>query len=138
MKLPMLSIPLLALVVLGIAGTPATAADQVVVATSWTYAPTPVHVAQGQALTFGNLEWVPAEGHSLTHAVARGTERFTSPIVPPASHAPVAGVERLPAGTYRFTCRVHPFMAGTLVIGGRPKRCIAGDGPFPCWPRLRP
>jgi plastocyanin len=117
MKLPMLRIPILALAVLGIAGTPATAADQVVVvAAHWIYSPTPVHVTQGQALTFGNFDWLSGEGHSLTHAVARGTERFTSPIVPLASTARVAGVERLPAGTYHFTCRVHPFMAGTLVV----------------------
>ena len=88
----------------------------VVAVVSWTYSPTPVHVVRGQGLTFANLDGLSGEGHSLTEVAARGTGRFTSPIIPIGSSAPVAGVERLLAGSYRFTCRVHPMMTGTLVV----------------------
>jgi len=45
-----------------------------------------------------------------------GSELFKTPIIPTGSQAPVAGVEDLPAGEYRFTCRVHAFMNGVLVV----------------------
>ena len=92
------------------------AGNMVVVAAPWTYSTSPVHVPQGESLTFANLDPISGEGHSLTHAVPAGSERFKSPITPPGESAPVAGVEKLEKGTYQFTCRIHPFMAGTLVI----------------------
>jgi hypothetical protein len=29
----------------------------------------------------------------------------------------VPGVEKLPSGTYPFTCSIHPFMFGQLIVG---------------------
>lgn len=92
------------------------AGNMEVVAAPWTYSMSPVHVPQGETLTFTNLDPLSGEGHSLTHAVRPGSERFLSPIIPPGTNAPVAGVEKLERGTYQFTCRIHPFMAGTLVV----------------------
>ena len=88
---------------------------QVVVA-PWTYSASPMHVPQGESLTFTNLDPLSGEGHSFTHAVEPGAERFQSPITPPGTTSPVAGVEKLERGTYPYTCRIHPFMSGTLVI----------------------
>lgn len=105
------------LVALGGPGSALAAPDQmVVVAAPWTYSPTPIHVPRNQTLTFANLDNFSGEGHSLTQAVAKGTEQFTSPIIPFGTNAKVTGVEKLSVGTYRFACRVHPFMGGTLVV----------------------
>jgi plastocyanin len=92
------------------------AGNMEVVVVPWTYSGSPVHVPHGETLTFTNLDPLSAEGHSLTHAVRPGSESFQSPIVPAGTSAPVARVEKLERGTYEFTCRVHPFMAGTLII----------------------
>lgn len=80
------------------------------------YNPDPIEIAKGDTVTFVNMDGLSGEGHSLTHAVAAGQELFKTPIIPPTTSAPVAGVEALPAGQYPFTCRVHAFMNGILVV----------------------
>lgn len=104
--------------VLALSGTgPARAADAVVVAVApFTYSPHPIEVSQGQGLTFANFDAFSGAGHTIAHDVPKGTELFESPIVPPGTTANVAGVEKLPAGTYDFTCRVHAAMSGRLVV----------------------
>jgi hypothetical protein len=59
---------------------------------------------------------VVGEGHSLSQAVTPGKELFKTPIISPGTSIPVAGVAQLPRGEYRFTCRVHAFMSGKLVV----------------------
>ena len=106
-------------VVGGLVTTPASAGpagNTAAVFVPFTYAPDPVHLPHGEGLTFANLDPLSGEGHSLTQAVPKGTEQFQSPILPPGSTAPVKGVEGLAPGTYPFTCRIHPFMTGTLVV----------------------
>jgi plastocyanin len=101
---------------LPVPATAGPAGNTQVVVVPWTYATSPMHVPQGEALTFLNLDPMSGEGHSITHAVQPGAERFQSPITPPGTSSPVAGVEKLERGTYQYTCRIHAFMAGTLVI----------------------
>lgn len=92
------------------------AAAHVVGSTGFKYMPTPVEIAAGDTLTYVNNDPLSGEGHSLTHAVAEGTELFKTPIIPAGTSADVAGVADLASGTYQFTCRVHAFMTGTLVV----------------------
>ncbi|MGH8990669.1 MAG: cupredoxin domain-containing protein [Acidimicrobiia bacterium] len=91
----------------------------VIAAVSWRYSPDPIEISQGEALTFANADAISAlsgDGHSLAHAVKPGQELFQSPITPLGAASNVAGVAALPRGEYGFTCRVHAFMHGTLVV----------------------
>jgi len=90
----------------------------VAVVAPWRYSPNPIEINQGDRLTLANLDTLSGagEGHSLTQAVKPGQELFHSPITPPGTSSAVAGVDKLPKGEYRFTCRVHAFMRGTLVV----------------------
>lgn len=105
----------------------------------WQYVPAEVTIEQGETLTFGNYDpvaGVPA--HSLDEAVPRCTTppytgnnpgragcrqpMFSSGLVDHGHVHRVHGVEDLLPGRYGFTCQVHPFMTGTLIvepIGGR-------------------
>lgn len=92
------------------------------------YVPSTVTIRQGESLTFGNYDpvfGVPA--HSLDEVVPDCTAppytgqncrypRFSSGLVDHGYVHHVNGVESLPPGTYEFTCQVHPFMRGTLVV----------------------
>ncbi len=99
----------------------------------WQYVPAEVTIKQGQTLTFGNYDpvaGVPA--HSLDEAVPGCTAppytgnnpgragcrqpSFSSGLVDHGHVHPVYGVENLLPGRYGFTCQVHPFMTGTLIV----------------------
>jgi plastocyanin len=99
----------------------------------WHYVPDTVLVKQGHTFTFGNYDpeyGIPA--HSLDEVVTDCTTppftgndpghpgcsypRFSSGLVDHGYVHRVDGVERLPVGTYHFTCQVHPFMKGTLIV----------------------
>jgi plastocyanin len=99
----------------------------------WHYVPDTVHIHQGQSFTFGNYDpeyGIPA--HSLDEVVPECTSppftgndpghhgcrspRFSSGLVDHTYVHRVDGADRLPRGTYEFTCQVHPFMRGTLVV----------------------
>jgi plastocyanin len=101
------------------AATASADAGQVVIAVKpWTYSPAPIHIPRGATLMFLNADPVSGPGHSVTDVAVRTSPRtrFSSPIVEVGKVAAVSGVENLPPGTYQFTCRVHPFMAGTLIV----------------------
>jgi plastocyanin len=99
----------------------------------WHYVPETVHIQQGHSFTFGNYDpeyGIPA--HSLDEVVPDCTSppfvgndpghpgcrqpRFSSGLVDHGYVHRVDGADRLPRGTYAFTCQVHPFMRGTLVV----------------------
>lgn len=99
----------------------------------WQYVPSEVRIKQGETFTFGNYDpvgGVPA--HSLDEAVPgctappytgnnRGNAgcrypRFSSGLVDHGHVHEVHGVESLPPGSYDFTCQVHSFMKGTLIV----------------------
>lgn len=82
------------------------------------FLPYTVSVERGGSLQFfdpdpwGNGE---APGHSVTE-LTPDTPRFDSGIVGLGKAAEVGGVSALPSGTYTFTCRIHPFMRGILIV----------------------
>lgn len=84
----------------------------------WSYSPSPLHVPAGSTVTFVNVDPFSGEGHSISDvAIARGERgRFSSAVVPQGEQGQVLGVQTLARGTYPFTCMVHPFMSGTLVV----------------------
>ena len=100
----------------------------------WHYVPATVTVKQGHTFKFGNYDpYFGIEAHSLDEVVPGctappytkndadkggtcGYPRFSSGLVDHGYVHTVAGVDKLPKGTYQFNCQVHPFMKGTLVV----------------------
>jgi len=101
------------------------------------YFPSTIEINKGSTFKFGNYDPCPGgagiAGHSLDEVVEGCTAppytknnpgnggtctypRFTSGLVDHGHVHPVAGVETLEEGSYRFTCQVHNFMKGTLVV----------------------
>ncbi|MHB8671508.1 MAG: outer membrane protein assembly factor BamB family protein [Acidimicrobiales bacterium] len=99
---------------------PAHALDSRVATISFTFIPPAVPLTAGSGLTYTNLD---AVGHNLISdgRHADGTPLFSSPaVVGTGVSVPVSGVELLGAGTYPFTCTIHPFMHGQLVVVAAP------------------
>jgi hypothetical protein len=107
----------------------------------------PPVVARGQSLQFANLDASASILHTVTacrqpctgatglsYPLADGPVRFDSaqlgygpPGVTPASERSVWSMPTdLPAGTYTFFCRVHPFMRGSFRVAGTPAAGAAG------------
>jgi plastocyanin len=109
------------------------AADQRIEAGPGTqYLTTSVTMAQGERLTFMNLD---VTGHDVT-ARRLGADRrplFSTPVQATGSTAFVDGSQYLTTGRYDFYCSVHPFMHGTLSVSaaGKPARRPAGDSRAP-------
>jgi spore coat protein A len=82
------------------------------------FLPATVTVDRGGTVQFfdpdpwGNGE---APGHTVTE-LHPPRPRFDSGIVPLGRAAEVAGVAALAPGSYVFTCRIHPFMRGSLIV----------------------
>jgi len=82
------------------------------------FLPATVTLAHGGTLQFfdpdpwGNGE---APGHTVTERRFPGP-RFDSGVVGLGKAAEVSGVSALAPGSYAFTCRIHPFMRGTLIV----------------------
>ncbi len=83
------------------------------------YIPETVNVERGGTLEFFNpdLYGGPFGGraHTITEVRSDGPPRFDVK-VPWGTSATIGGVEGLDSGTYPFSCRIHPFMHGTLVV----------------------
>lgn len=96
-----------------------------------------MRISQGETFKFGNYDPCPGgagiAGHSLDEVVPGCTAppytknnagndgtctypRFTSGLTDHGHVHPVAGSDQLAPGTYQFTCQVHNFMKGTLVV----------------------
>jgi plastocyanin len=109
------------------------AADQQIDAGPGTqYLTTSVTMAQGERLTFRNLDMT---GHDVT-ARRLGADRrplFGTPVLATGSTAFVGGSQYLTTGRYDFYCSVHPFMHGTLAVtaAGRPAKRPPGDSRAP-------
>ena len=100
---------------------------------NWQYIPDVVHVKAGHTFKFGNYDVIFGNpGHSLTEVVKDCTAapfngnnpgkgncsypRFSSGFTDWTYVNEVHEVDTLSPGTYSFTCQVHPFMRGTLVV----------------------
>jgi plastocyanin len=71
-----------------------------------------VSIDPGEKLTFLNPD---VAAHDVT-SVEPGL--FSSETVSAGSEVPVTGADSLPPGSYDFICSVHPYMKGTLAVGG--------------------
>ena len=97
------------------------------------YIPSTVHLKRGGHLKFGNYDMFPygagIAAHSMEEAIpgctsppyntAKGCDRypkFTSALTDHGYVHNVEGVNKLPPGTYPFTCQIHSQMRGTLVV----------------------
>ncbi|MGH9039309.1 MAG: cupredoxin domain-containing protein [Acidimicrobiia bacterium] len=94
----------------------------------WKYMPENVTITRGSKLKFGNYDLtggIPA--HSLDERVPNCTAapytgencsypRFSSGLTDHGQVHYVAGVEKLPPGTYPFSCQAHSQMYGTLIV----------------------
>src|SRR4051794_23290422 len=91
---------------------------------------TSVNIDQGEKITFTNLDTVEHDVTASTKG-ADGKPLFNSPLEGPGGSGDVAGAEFLTTGSYPFTCSIHPFMQGTVVVSsaGTPQqRPGAGGG----------
>ena len=88
-----------------------------------------VTIAQGEAITFQNIDTVP---HDVTARgkAADGKPLFQSAQIGTGESAPVEGVQYLSAGSYPYICSIHPFMTGTITVSsdGTPKPRPGGGG----------
>ena len=100
---------------------------------AWQYIPPTVRVKRGQSIKFGNYDMYPygagIAAHSLEEAIPgcttppyntdKGCDRyplFTSALTDHGYVHKVEGVEKLPPGSYPFTCQIHSQMRGTLIV----------------------
>ena len=76
---------------------------------------TTVTIDQGERLTFRNND---VKQHDVTSEAPGDVNGhlFQSELIGTNQSSPVAGVEHLTTGDYRFICSVHPEMKGTLVV----------------------
>ena len=100
---------------------------------AWQYIPSTVHVKRGGKIKFGNYDMWPygagIAAHSMEEAIPGCTSppyhtdkgcdrypRFTSALTDHGYVHNVEGVDKLPPGSYPFTCQIHSQMAGTLIV----------------------
>ena len=80
------------------------------------YVPLMVVVPQGMSLLHVQLD--PLQRHDVVSRAGRqGRPLFASPRTLSFGEAEIVkGVAQLPSGAYPFTCSIHPFMFGQLVV----------------------
>jgi plastocyanin len=76
-----------------------------------------INMKQGERIRFVDTDPTAGPGHSLTETVPEGvTPKFDSDVVPPGTFKDVPNVESLPPGTYKFNCKIHNSLRGTLTV----------------------
>jgi plastocyanin len=87
-------------------GTPAVAADDMVVMKNFDFAPMALTVSAGTTVTWRNMDEEPhtvVSADGLFRSAALDTkETFTYTFAKP--------------GTYKYTCSIHPKMVGTITV----------------------
>lgn len=100
----------------------------------WHYFPDTLTVSRGQKVKFGNYDvtYVGINAHSLDELVPgcsgppyTGNNRgkpgcrqplFSSGLTDHGYVNTIKGLDKTPPGTYEFTCQVHSFMRGKLIV----------------------
>lgn len=106
----------------GVDGAAPAAAASSGALTAWFnhFIPETVTIDQGGSLQFFNpdLYGGPFGGraHTITELRSDGPPRFDGTALW-GTAANIEGVAALSPGRYTFTCQIHPFMRGTLVVG---------------------
>jgi plastocyanin len=91
---------------------PVQAAPPPVVIVAFTYEPSPVSVARGQAVTWVNLDTAP---HTASYPVGCVRKcKWTTPAFGLGGSSAVT--IKLRPGTYSYYCKVHPFMVAKLTV----------------------
>lgn len=111
------------------AAVPAQAADSRVSTLAFTFIPPATPVVAGSGLAYTNLDVV---GHNLVSdgRAPDGAPLFsTPPVVGTGVSVTVSGVSGLGPGLYPFTCTIHPFMHGQLVVAAAPAAGTAAAAP---------
>ena len=108
---------LTAIVVAVLGAAPAARAETIYAGPPSRYITPEVEIAAGEAVTFQNLDTI---SHDVlaTGKGADGKPLFQSELVSGGGSSPVAGAEKLGAGSYGFVCSLHPSMTGTLTVTG--------------------
>jgi plastocyanin len=76
-----------------------------------------VSIKQGESIRFVDADPTAGPGHSLTETVPEGvTPKFDSDVVPPGTFKDVPNISSLPPGTYKFNCKIHNSLKGTLTV----------------------
>ena len=96
---------------------PAKAARATVTTAGFSYVPPAVAINVGDGLDLTNVDIAPHDLVSVERD-PNGHRLFASPVIGRGVTAAVDGVEELPAGTYEFTCTLHPWMLGALTVEG--------------------
>jgi len=102
-----------------------------VFAFGWQFYPDVVHIHHGGTFKFANYDVIQGiPSHSIDELIPGCTAppypkgagshcaptRFSSGLVDWMQVHKMHGVDKLPPGTYKFVCQVHPFMRGTLIV----------------------
>ena len=101
-------------IVAGLVAAPTARADERIIAAplSSGYVNPDVTIEPGEKVTFLNPDAAP---HDVT---SKEPGLFASETVGAGSEVPVTGADSLGAGTYDYICSIHPYMVGTLTVGG--------------------
>jgi plastocyanin len=99
--------------------TPAPAATPVLVTiNNFAFAPDPVDIPVGGSVTWKNLD-------TAAHTATDSAGAFDSGNLDQGSSYSFTFTK---AGTYHYVCSYHPFMKGTIVVGGTSSSSNGGHG----------
>ena len=93
-----------ALLTVGLLAVPAGAADRTVRIVSSDYATDPVRITVGDRVTWLNVDSLPHDASG---------NRWSTPLL---LNGQRASVRFRAAGTYRYTCTIHPAMSGRVIV----------------------
>ena len=97
-------------------GTARAGTDHPVVIAGFTYQPSIVAVTQGDTMSVSNVDVFPHNVVAVENNPATGQPWFRSALGDVYIGRDVSGVASTPPGSYVFTCDLHTFMTGVLIV----------------------